>query len=131
MNSTTLESFVSFCDDMMIAEEGLFSKTKISTDKARDAKTESEMKSLMYGEQPLIHLAGKDAYLLKNIFKKMKKSGTWSSVASGINAANGYGYMSYRQNKDINESGQADAMKYKLELRDDEAYLVFKKYELE
>jgi len=127
-----LETFINMCDELMIpAEEGLFRKSKISINKARDVKTESEMKSRMYGEEPLIHLVGDDAHLLKNIFKKMKKSGTWNSVAAGINSANGYGTAAYLQQKEVNSSGQGDAMKYKLVEKDGESYLLHKKYVLD
>lgn len=131
MINVTTEAFINMCDELLIpAEESLFKKTKITIDKAKDVKTQSEMKSRMYGEEPLIHLTGNDSYILKNIFNKMKKKGVMGSVAAGLNSANGYGYASYKQQKDIEKSGQEDAMKYKLIENDGEYYLIFHKYQL-
>jgi hypothetical protein len=115
---------------MIPAEEGLFKKKQISVSKAKDAKSLEQMKSNMYGEEPVIHLTGSDSEQLARIFKKMKKSGWGGSIASGINAANGYSYASYNQSKDVKNSGEQDAMKYKLVELSGESYLVFKGYEL-
>lgn len=132
MNRISCEAFINICDELMIpAEEGLFKKTKVTIKQARDIKTESEMKSNMYGEEPILHLTGPNKHQLRNIFKKMKSKGTWGSVSSGINAANGYNHTSYCQSKDIENSGQADAMKYKLIESNGEIYLVHKSYKLD
>lgn len=129
-NQEALESFIGFCDDMQIAEEGLFKKHMISVNKARDVKTEAEMKKNMYGEEPLIHLTGPDANQLKMIFTKMKSKGTWGSIAAGVNAANGYMYTSSRQQERLEDSGQEDAIKYKLTTYNNENYLIHRKFQL-
>ena len=129
MNQITTEAFIDMCEDLMIpAEEGLFEKTKISVKQAKDVKSESEIKSNMYREEPLLHLTGPNKHQLKNIFKKMKSKGTWGYIAAGISIANGYGNTAYLQSKDV--SGQGDAVKYNIVEFDGETYLIHRKYEL-
>jgi hypothetical protein len=123
MNMMATEAFVNWCDSMMIAEEGLFKKKPLSVSKAVDVTTEDEMKQEMRGGEQIIHLTGPKAHQLVHIFKKMKAGGWSNSIASGVNSANGYGYTAYSQQRDVNNSGQGDAMSYKLKEYKGENYI--------
>lgn len=72
-NVEALESFIGFCDDMQIAEEGLFTR-EVSLSSAKSASDFEDVIKLTMDEVSIIRLSGKIANETKESLKKAQKN---------------------------------------------------------
>ena len=100
MNEFALESFIDFCDNMEIAQEGQFidgakkvkkflSKKTVSIKSATDVSTKEQLLEEMEYNTPLIHLIGERSRGLVKIFKNMKGENFANAWNKSMAAYNG------------------------------------------
>lgn len=80
-NVEALESFIGFCDDMQIAEEGLFTR-EVDLSSAKSASSYENVLELTKNEVSIIKLSGKIADQTKEAVKKANKNNTINGITA-------------------------------------------------